>query len=178
MVRRVALVLVAWLWLAGAALALLVVPLGFLVYQSFMTPHTAANPARFTLNNFIEAYSGEENIALLFNSLQFAFGTAVLALFLGTLLAWINERTNSPFKPAMYALSIVPLIIPGILFVVAWIMLGSPKIGIINLAFQKLFGTDMVLINVYTMWGMIWVDGLHYSPMAFLLMSAAFQSFG
>jgi iron(III) transport system permease protein len=26
------------------------------------------------------------------------------------------------------------------------------------------------------MWGMIWVDGLHYSPMAFLLMTAAFRA--
>jgi iron(III) transport system permease protein len=33
-----------------------------------------------------------------------------------------------------------------------------------------------VFFNVYTMWGMIWVDGLHYSPMAFLLMTAAFRS--
>ena len=30
--------------------------------------------------------------------------------------------------------------------------------------------------NIYTMAGMIWVDGLHYSPMAFLLMTAAFRS--
>jgi iron(III) transport system permease protein len=33
-----------------------------------------------------------------------------------------------------------------------------------------------VFFNVYTIWGMIWVDGLHYSPMAFLLMTAAFRS--
>ena len=26
------------------------------------------------------------------------------------------------------------------------------------------------------MWGMIWVEGLHYSPMAFLIMTAAFRS--
>jgi iron(III) transport system permease protein len=33
-----------------------------------------------------------------------------------------------------------------------------------------------VFFNVYTMTGMIFVDGLHYSPMAFLLMTAAFRS--
>ena len=158
---------VAWLAL---------VPLGFLIWQSFMTPQTASKPSTFTLGNFVEAFSGEDNLALFANSLQFAFGTAVLALVIGTLLAWINERTNTPFKPAMYALSIVPLIIPGILFVVSWIMLGSPKIGIINMVFQGLFDTDAVLINVYSMAGMIWVDGIHYAPIAFLLMTAAFRS--
>jgi ABC-type Fe3+ transport system permease subunit len=72
--------------------------------------------------------------------------------------------------------ALIPLIIPGILFTVAWILLGSPRIGIINLVLQGLFDTDMVFINVYSMWGMIWVDGLHYSPMAFLIMTAAFRS--
>ena len=55
-------------------------------------------------------------------------------------------------------------------------MLASPKIGLINVALQKLFDTDTVFINIYTMAGMVWVDGLHYSPMAFLLMTAAFRS--
>ena len=55
-------------------------------------------------------------------------------------------------------------------------MLVSPKIGLINLALQKLLDTETVFLDIYSMPGMIWVDGLHYSPMAFLLMTAAFRS--
>jgi iron(III) transport system permease protein len=55
-------------------------------------------------------------------------------------------------------------------------MLASPKIGLINLALQKLLDTETVFLDIYSMPGMIWVDGLHYSPMAFLLMSAAFRA--
>jgi iron(III) transport system permease protein len=73
-------------------------------------------------------------------------------------------------------LTIIPLVIPGILFTVSWIMLASPKIGLINLALQKLLDTETVFLDIYSMPGMIWVDGLHYSPMAFLLMTAAFRS--
>src|SRR5436309_3494507 len=155
---------------------LALVPLVFLVWQSFLTPQTAAKPAEFTLENFRTAYFSAETFRLFFNSVQYASGTAVFALCLGTALAWMNERTNTPFKRLFFALSIIPLVIPGILFTVAWIMLGSPKIGILNLTLQTLFDTDAVFINVYTMAGMIWVDGLHYSPMAFLLMTAAFRS--
>ena len=100
----------------------------------------------------------------------------MFALVVGTALAWMNERTNTPCKTLFFALTIIPLVIPGILFTVSWIMLASPKIGLINLALQKLTGTDTVFVDIYTMTGMIWVDGLHYSPMAFLLMSAAFRS--
>jgi iron(III) transport system permease protein len=153
-----------------------VVPLGFLVWQSFFTPQTAAKAAEFTLGNYREAYASPETWLLFWNSVKFATGASLIAFALGTTLAWMNERTNTPFKHLFFALSIVPLIIPGILFTVAWILLGSPKIGLINLALQGVFETNAVFINVYSLGGMIWVDGLHYSPMAFLLMTAAFRA--
>jgi iron(III) transport system permease protein len=156
--------IVAWLAL---------VPLFFLIYQSFRTPGTARKPAVWTLGNYLEAYSSADTLVLFANSVEFAAGTAILALVIGTALAWMTERTNTPLKPLFYALSIIPLIIPGILFVVSWIFLASPKIGIINLVLQNLLGTDKVYVDIYSMAGMIWVDGLHYAPIAFLLMTAA-----
>ncbi len=168
-----------WL-LIGIPVALVVwlalVPLVFLLMQSFLTPQTADMPARVTLDNFRTAYFSADTARLFLNSVQFAAGSAILALVVGTALAWMNERTNTPFKTLFFALAIVPLVIPGILFTVAWILLASPKIGLINLALQGLTGTDAVFVNIYSMAGMIWVDGLHYSPMAFLLMTAAFRS--
>ena len=168
-----------WL-LIGAPVALVIwlalVPLAFLLWQSVLTPQTASAPAQFTLDNFRTAYFSADTARLFFNSLQFSAGSALLALVVGTTLAFLNERTNTPFKTLFFALAIIPLVIPGILFTVSWIMLASPKIGIINLALQGLFATDAVFVNIYTMAGMIFVDGLHYSPMAFLLMTAAFRS--
>jgi iron(III) transport system permease protein len=165
------------LGLCVAAVAYLaLIPLGFLLWQSFFTPHTAAKPAVFTLGNYAAAYSSLETAKLFVNSVVFASGTAAFSLIVGTALAWMNERTNTPFKRLFFSLALVPLIIPGILFTISWIMLASPKIGIFNLLLQSWFGTDYVFFNVYTLAGMIWVDGLHYSPMAFLLMTAAFRS--
>src|SRR5580700_11047020 len=164
---------IGWTWiLISAAVALVawlaLVPLGFMLWQSVLSPETAASAARFTLDNYRNAYASADTARLLANSLQFALGSAVLA--------WINERTDTPFKALFFALTLVPLIIPGILFTVSWIFLGSPKIGIINLVLQRVFATDTVFINIYSIPGMIWVDGLHYSPMAFLLMTAAFRA--
>lgn len=168
-----------WLVIGGclALVAILaLVPLGFMVWQSFHTPETNANPSVFTLGNYEKAYTNPETITIFWNSVQFALGTSAVAFTLGTTLAWINERTNTPFRRLFYTLSIVPLIIPGILFTISWIMLASPKIGLINLVFQSWFGLDSPPFNIYSMGGMIWVDGLHYSPLAFLLMSAAFRA--
>ena len=163
----IAIVLVAWLAL---------VPLAFMLWQSVLSPETAASPAHFTLDNYRAAYASTDTVRLFGNSLKFALGSAALAFTFGALLAWINERTDTPLKTLFFALALVPLIIPGILFTVAWIFLGSPKIGLINLLLQHTFDTDFVFLNIYSLPGMIWVDGLHYSPMAFLLMSAAFRA--
>jgi iron(III) transport system permease protein len=170
-----------WKWIViGVCVAftvyIAVVPLGFLVWQSFFTPQTATKAAVFTFGNYVTAYTSSDTARLFWTSLQFAVGTASFSFVVGTSLAWMNERTNTPFKSLFFALSLIPLVIPGILFTVAWILLGSPKIGIVNLVLQSVFNFDGPLFNVYSMWGMIWVDGLHYSPVAFLLMTAAFRA--
>ena len=105
---------------------LALVPFCFMIWQSFHTPETASSPSVFTLGNYVTAYTNPETVAIFWNSVQFALGTSLLAFVIGTALAWMNERTNTPLRRLFFALSIVPLIIPGILFTISWIMLASP----------------------------------------------------
>jgi len=158
------------------AVYIAVIPLGFLLWQSFRTPQTAATPAVWTLGNYIAAYGTAETFRLFLTSIRFASGASLFSFLLGTALAWMNERTNTPFKSIFFALSLIPLVIPSILFTVAWILLASPQIGIVNQLLQGWLGLEQPPFDIYSMAGMIWVDGLHYSPMAFLLMSAAFRA--
>ena len=83
--------------LIGVPVALVVwlalVPLVFLLWQSFLTPQSAAAPAQFTLENFRTAYLNGDNARLFFNSLQFAVGAAVLSLVVGT-SARLDERAH------------------------------------------------------------------------------------
>jgi len=170
---------VKWLAIGGSvALAawLSLVPAGFLLWQSFLTPETAAMPARFTWENYVTAYFSAETVRLFGTSVAFGAGSAAVAFVSGTFFAWVNERTNTPFKSLFFALSLVPLVIPAILFTVSWILLASPKIGLINFALRALFATDAVFVDVYSLGGMIFVDGMHQSPLAFLLMTAAFRA--
>ncbi|AET94552.1 binding-protein-dependent transport systems inner membrane component (plasmid) [Burkholderia sp. YI23] len=167
-----------WLVIGGAVIVvgvLALIPLVFLFWQSFFTPQVADNPAVFTFGNYKLAYGSPETLRTLFNSLKFALGASCVSFSIGTVLAWIIERTNTPLRKFFYAITIVPLIVPSILFTIAWIFLASPKIGVLNVALGSLFGVTRPVFNIYSMSGMIWVDGLHYSTMAFLLMSAAFR---
>lgn len=147
---------------------LALVPLYYLVWGTFFDANG------FTLQGFANAYGDARIGSLVSNSLWFAFGSAVLSLVVGTGLAYLNVRTDVPFKALFFAASIIPLIIPGILYTISWIFLASPDIGLINTMLEPVFGPGAV--DVFTIGGMIWVEGLHMSPIVFLMMVAAFRS--
>ena len=128
------------------------------------------SPSRASLGHTATTRSS----SLVGNSLWFAVGAAAVSLVLGTGLAYLNVRTDVPFKALFFAASIIPLVIPGILYTIAWILLGSPDIGLINHYLEPIFGR--AVIDVFSIWGMIWVEGLQLSPIVFLLMVASFRS--
>src|SRR5213078_1177237 len=101
-----------WKWVViGACVVftiyIAVIPLAFLLWQSFFTPQTASKAAEFTLGNYTSAYGSSETLRLFWNSVQFALGASLFAFVLRTALAWMNERTNTPFKTLFFA-SAVP----------------------------------------------------------------------
>ena len=149
---------------------LAVVPLVYLVVGTFTAD------GGFTFDGFARAYGGNNQAGQMFlNSLVFAIGSAALALAIGTALAYVQVRTDAPGKALLFAASMVPLIIPGVLYAISWIFLANPTVGILNTAiFQPLFGTSP--LDIYGMPGMIWVEGTHMAPLAFLLMVGAFQA--
>lgn len=161
--RNVTLTLVT---LLVAYLAL--VPIGFLFWQTFV------RGGHFTFASFRIAYSETGLGEMTLNSFAFAGGSTALAVVIGTGLAHLVVRTDVPFKPLMYAASLVPLIIPGILHTIAWFFLLSPQIGVLNQhLIHPLTGHNF---NVTSIPGMILVEGLHLSPLVFLLMVASFRS--
>src|SRR5690349_4520027 len=74
------------------------------------------------------------------------------------------------------ALPILLLIIPGVLHTISWAyFILSPQIGIGNTWFiEKIDGGHP--FNVFSLPGMIFIEGLHLSPLVFLLMVASFRS--
>jgi iron(III) transport system permease protein len=150
---------------------LALVPLLYLLWGTFV-----GEGGGLTLEHFRRAYApGSYDLATLaVNSAIFAVGSTVLSVVVGTTLAYLTVRTDVPFKKLVFAASLVPLIIPGILHTIAWIFLASPRIGLFNYMVEPVLGPGF--FNIFSMGGMILVDGLHAAPLAFLLMYAAFKS--
>jgi iron(III) transport system permease protein len=157
------------LYLAG-------VPLVMLLYGSIRSAPIGEPGATYTIQNYVKAYFDKEFYLLLLNSIYYALGVCTLTFLIGTFLAWVSERTNTPLKKLFVVMSLIPFIIPGILSTISWILLLSPKIGLINLVVKELLRLENAPFNVYSMWGMIWAESIHLYPLVFLLMSAAFRN--
>src|SRR5258705_2793329 len=157
------------LYLAG-------IPLVMLIYGSFRSAPIGEPGATFTLQKYVKSYWDREFYVLFWNSLKYAVGTCTVSFLIGTYLAWVNERTNTPCKNVFMVMSLIPFIIPSILSTIAWILLLSPKIGLINLAVKEVLRLDAAPFNIYSMGGMIWAEAIHLYPLVFLLMSASFRN--
>ena len=165
-----------WVLTLGLA-ALIAFPLGLLVVNSFRDV-TAGNLgfslSHLTLDNYKTAYSSPRTFTMLLNSLWFAVGSMIVALFLGGTLAFLAERTDLRFRQFIPAIVMVPLIMPSVVKGIAWIFLLSPRIGLLNQVWRGL-GFDGPLLSAYSLPAMIWVEGISMSTLSFLLIGATIR---
>jgi len=152
--------------------ALVLPPFVFLLKASVVDVQRGGE---WSLANFEAVLGSRRFLVTSANSLVFAAGSAVVALAIGWTTAWIVERTNTPLKPLAYLTAIISLGTPYILYVTAWLLLFG-KAGPINQLYRTVTGTSDVLINVYSMPGMIMVEGFLWSPLAFLLVGATLRN--
>ncbi len=131
----------------------------------------------FTVQKYVEAYTDPAFADILLNTLIFTLGSAAVATMLALFLAYMNTRTNIPFKFLFGIISIIPMMIPHILFAVSWVLLLNPSNGILNRLLMDVFGLEKALLNIYTLPGMILVEGLLDLPIAYLILAPAMSAF-
>jgi iron(III) transport system permease protein len=169
-----------------ATLALLIVLLAYQVVIPFVmiiwTSLKTARPGEpefltlsFTLANYARAFASASFWRTTWNTLSFALASTLTAFVIGAFIAWVVERTNTPLARFIGFLLIGRVVIPGVLIVISWILIASPNIGLVNQMALKFFGVRNI-VNLYSFWGMVWVQALEMVPLIYLLLSAAFQA--
>lgn len=160
---------------------IIVGPLAFMFWGSVWSTDPLTPGGTFTLNNYITTYLDPATYRLWVNTLIIGLGTMFWANFLGVGMAWVIARTNTPFRRLLEAVIILPYVVPSYLLAVAYIFLLSPRIGSLNqFVFIPLSQYVPLLngpISIYSFWGIIFVKGISYAPLCFLMTSAAFRNF-
>jgi len=166
-------------WIAAlmaAVLGGLVLPPLWFLLQGSLAVADGAKVTRFGLDHFVSVLQSRGFLGSSVNSLLFAAGSAVLALAIGWVMAWIVERTNTPLKSLGYLTAIISLGTPYCLYVGA-LLLFLGKVGPVNQLFRSMSGVPGLLVNVYSLPGMILIEGFLWSPLAFLLAGATLRQF-
>jgi len=161
--------------LIGTVLYLTLIPVLMILYGTFRDGPPGVSSS-FTLANYVKAYSAAELPQLAVNTVVFALGAATVSFVFGSFLAWTTERTNTPLRGLVYTLVLFPFVIPGILTTIAWVLLLSPQIGLINWALVTYLGFSEAPLSIYSMPGMIWAFGIDNITLPYFLMAASFRS--
>jgi iron(III) transport system permease protein len=154
---------------------LTVCPVVMLALGSFSEGLTAFG--RFTPDKYVSAYADPAFFRVMLNTAGFVLGSSVLATVLAVFLAYLNTRTDIPFKGLFGILSIIPMMIPHLLFSVSWALLLNPSNGMINTVLKGLFSLERAPFNIYSLEGMILVEALLDLPIAYLIIAPAMRSF-
>jgi putative spermidine/putrescine transport system permease protein len=121
----------------GLTLAFIYIPIGVIVLYSFNAAKVATWPiSGFTIDWYLKAIDNAGIRNALIGSLQAAIGATVLALVLGTLIAFAVQRYSFFGRQTLAFVVILPLALPGIVTGIA-----------LNSAFRTL-GLDFGLLTI------------------------------
>jgi iron(III) transport system permease protein len=172
--RRRSLRLEALLPLALTVLvaALVIYPLGMVVFGTLWSA-APGQPGTLTLENWASVLSDAATYEVLLTSLAIALPRTLLALALATAFAWCIARTNTPGKRLLEGLLVFMFFLPELPWVLAWMLLGAPNVGLLNQWLGALVPGGEGLIDVYSYGGLIVLGAARSAPVLFLFIHPA-----
>jgi ABC-type spermidine/putrescine transport system permease subunit I len=158
--------------LAGSAILvglLVLAPLVFLLRTSLTLdqPLQASSP---TLDHY-RFVLASSRVPLVATTVAFASCSAVIALLLGGITAWLYARTDAALRGAAFVAAFVSLSMPLTVKVIGWILLLGPQAGLVNVVLMRAFGLDQPPLNLFSFGGMAALQGILWGSVVFLLTS-------
>ena len=144
-------------------------PLSFLVFRAFTYTGT------LSFSGFVRVYSHPLNWLAIRNTLVTATAAMVFGVLLAFPLAWLVGRSNMYGKKFFRTVFIMTYMVPPYVGAMAWMRLLNPRVGVLNVFLQNLFGLESTPFNIYTVAGVTWVITTFYYPFAFITISRAME---
>lgn len=158
----------------GCLLYLIMGPLAMLVGSSLQRTETGlpfSSSASWSLENYRSVFGQLGAYADLARTLMFSAGALAIAFGLSVPFAWLIERTDLPLRNLCFVLLVATSGMPALITAIAWTLLLNPTNGIVNALLP-------FTLNIYSMGGMIFVQGMGMVPLTFLLLCAAIRGVG
>ena len=150
-------------------------PLYSVIQTSLFTTKLTGEIDQFTFQYYRDVFAELSIVEPFLNSLYFSVGSAIFATLLGGCIAWIVTRTDAPLRALGYFTAFASFGTPFILYTIGWLLLLG-KAGPVNYWLGTVFDYGGPVIFVYSLFGMILIESLLWSPFVFLMLAAAFRS--
>src|SRR5918992_3296285 len=145
-----------------------------IVWMSFRTG-VPGQYSPYTLSNYTSLIADSYNYRVMVTTLIFSGVTIAVAIPLGFLFAWFIERTDLRYKALAMSLLSIGILFPTFLKAMGWVFLCHPRIGVINILLMQLLDLKSAPLNVATLGGIGFVQGLTLTPLAYVMISAALR---
>jgi iron(III) transport system permease protein len=150
-------------------------PLYSVVQTSLFTTKLTGEIDEFTFRYYQNLLSELRIVGPLLNTFYFSIGSALLATLVGGSIAWVVVRTDTPLRGLGYFTAFASFGTPFILYTIGWLLLLG-RAGPVNYWLKTLLDQAGPVINIYSLFGMIFIESLLWSPFVFLMLAAAFRS--
>lgn len=154
-------------------------PLALTLVSAFRVPADSLpfdDGASWGLSNFTSLYTSGALASTFVDTAIFAAASVALAGAFALALAWVLERTDLPLRGPVFALLLLPVLLPSIVTTIAWVVLLGERTGALNLLIRSLlpFWTAGP-IDVFSMQGMVIVQGFALLPLLVVFFVAALR---
>ncbi|TAN20386.1 MAG: iron ABC transporter permease [Actinomycetota bacterium] len=148
-------------------------PLFLMFWKSFVSgislgTHFSLNGYRSMIENGLSA--------TVVQTLEFALGSTIVTLVIGSIIAWSTIRTDSAMRWLGYVVAFLGFAVPGLVNIIGWIILFGNGSGVGDLWLRHLTGLHLAF-NIETLPGMIVMEGLLNVPVVFFLLIGPLRSF-
>src|SRR5262249_12861255 len=140
-----------------------------------LTSGTPGGEIAYTGRNFSEGFSDARTWRGLLDTRGFGLLSLVGSLVFRVSAPWVGRRTHVRAKTLLFTLMAVGLLIPGFAVAMGWLFLLHPRIGLVNQLLVNALGLSAAPINIMSIVGMGWVQGLNLAPLAFIMTAAVFR---
>jgi iron(III) transport system permease protein len=171
LVRRQGVPQFAWVLLAIAVGYLVLLPVLQLQWRAFLDGGSA-----FTRMTELPRIG-----TTMQTTIVLAILSSVLAVVMGTLLAWCASMLPERVRRVGELAPLLPLVVPAVAAVTGWIFLLSPKVGYLNMLLRTLPGLDRLEegpFNIYSVTSIIIITGMLLSSFVYVFVFTGLKNMG
>jgi iron(III) transport system permease protein len=107
--------------------------------------------------------------------------SSILAVLIGTLLAWCASMLPQRVRRIGELAPLLPLVVPAVAAVTGWIFLLSPRVGYLNMLLRQLPGLDGLKegpFDIYSVTGIIIITGMLLSSFVYVFVFTGLKNMG